>query len=191
MNNEQSLFFHCWSSKNPLPHPPQKAPPLTAPPLPEKKKEWGKIIVGTILVLHMMFNKNWVIGRAIYYTCFFFYYYYLNLLVYKKCFTFSLTELVCFISHTDRFVRSLCRLVHSSWSVRQTALLQKTCETCHKNQPSMALITSYRATWHSTRHKETARSFPAKLRSFPGLHAHDADRAVLSAVWVDVCISSR
>lgn len=65
------LFPLLIKQESPPPSPSKSSSFDRTPPLPEKKKKWGKIIVGTVLVLHMMFNKNWVIGRAIYYTCFF------------------------------------------------------------------------------------------------------------------------
>ena len=49
----------------------------------------------------------------------------------------------------------------------------------------MVVAKSERASWYSARLAETARGLPAKFRSFPRLHAHDAYRVVLSAVWVD------
>ena len=50
---------------------------------------------------------------------------------------FSLAELVCFISHADRFVWSLRGLVHTPWSVCQSAVLEEASSKSRTHQAAM------------------------------------------------------
>lgn len=48
-----------------------------------------------------------------------------------------LAELVCLISHADRFVWSLRGLVHAPWSVCQSAVLQEASSKSRTHQAPM------------------------------------------------------